>query len=575
MTSSNRYPRDAALFVSLVLVLLTLVVYWQVQNHEFILWDDQIFITENSHITTGLTQENIRWAFTTTYPDYWHPLPWLSHMLDYEIYGQNPKGHHFNNLLFHIANTLLLFFVFKRMTGRLWESAFIAALFGIHPIQVEPVAWVTERKDVLSGLFWMLTLGAYSLYAERAGIRRYLAFLLCFILGLMAKPMLVTIPFVLVLLDYWPLGRFVRRPSRGKSVVLFLILEKIPLFLLAVSSGAATYMGAESAGAVLTSNTLPIDFRIGNAVLSYVSYIGKMIWPSRLAYFYPLPVDGLSLWQVTISLLLLISITILSLLAARRLPFLIVGWLWYLGTLLPVVGFIQVGLQSMADRFAYLPLTGLYIMVAWGFPLILPKWRNRKAVLSLISCIVLSALSICTWFQLRHWKNSITLFEHALKVTPYNYVAHFHMANALVRQGSAKEAIFHYGEAITIKPDYVEVYHNLGALLAQQGEIDEAVKQFHTALRFNPNDAHAYYNLGNIFASRGELEKAELNYRSALQINVSDPRTHNNLGLVLMQQNKFEEALYHFSEALKINPEDQKAAHNMRAVNRMIGRVSP
>jgi Tfp pilus assembly protein PilF len=575
MTSSSRYLRNTDLFISLILVSLTLLVYWQVQNHEFILWDDQVFITENSHVTTGLTLENMKWAFTTTYPDYWHPLPWLSHMLDYEIYGQNPKGHHFNNLLFHIANTLLLFFVFKRMTGHLWESAFIAALFGIHPIQVESVAWVTERKDVLSALFWILTLGAYTLYAERPGIRRYLALLLCFILGLMAKPMLVTLPFVLLLLDYWPLGRTLRSPSSGKSVVLFLILEKTPLFLLSLSSGIATYLAAKSAGAVLTLNTLPIDFRIGNAVISYVSYIGKMIWPSQLAYFYPLPVDDLSLWQATISLLLLISITIVSILVARRLPFLIVGWLWYLGTLLPVVGLIQVGLQSMADRFAYMPLIGLYIVVAWFFPRLFLKWRDRKAAISLICCIALSALSICTWFQLKYWKNSITLFEHALDVTPRNYTAHFHIANALLLQGSTKEAIDHYREAITIKPDYVEVYHNLGAVLAQQGEINEAMKLFHTALRLNQNDAQAYYNLGNLFASQGEIDKAELNYRLALQINPSEPRTHNNLGLVLMQQKKFEAALCHFSEALKINPEDQKAAHNTRAVNRMLGRESP
>ena len=445
--------------VCLFLVIGILAVYWQVGNHEFVNYDDKDYITENQHVQAGLTLKSIAWAFTSTYASNWHPLTWLSHMLDCEIYGLNPRGHHFTNVFFHILNSILLFLIFKRMTGAFWKSAFVAALFAIHPLHVESVAWAAERKDVLSTFFCMLTMGAYILYVENQGIKKYLLTVLLFTLGLMAKPMLITLPFVLLLLDYWPLGRFNKR-----SPALQLIWEKIPLFVLTAVSSIVTFLVQQKAMSSL--EVFPITARIFNALVSYLSYIVKMIWPFHLAIFYPYP--GMPpVWQIAGACLLLVFISCIAIRTVRRYPYFAVGWLWYLGTLVPVIGLVQVGLQSMADRYTYIPLTGIFIIIAWGIPDLIAKWRYKKIGLFITTTTLISILMICTWSQVGCWRNSITLFSHAINVTENNSVAHNNLGSAFADQGKASETIKHYAEALRIDPMYADAHYNLGNAFTQ------------------------------------------------------------------------------------------------------------
>ena len=381
--------------VCLFLIITTFAVYWQVHNHDFINLDDDLYITENDQVQKGLSRESVVWAFTTTHAANWHPLTWLSHMVDFQLYGLNPKGHHLTNVFFHLLNTLLLFFVLQRMTGALWRSGFVAALFALHPLHVESVAWVAERKDVLSTLFWLLTIWAYTWYVERPRRTRYLLTLLTFTLGLMAKPMLVTLPFVLLLLDYWPLGRFqvgqldtaLSAPGQASlstrsvwSQTLRLIWEKAPFFALAAASSIVTFLVQKGGGAVRPWERFPITIRIANGLVSYVKYMGKMIWPSDLAVFYPHPGASLPIWQAVAAGLLLLSISIAAIRLAKNHPYLAVGWLWYLGTLVPIIGFVQVGGQALADRYTYVSLIGLFIIIAWGVSDIVAKWRYQRVV---------------------------------------------------------------------------------------------------------------------------------------------------------------------------------------------------
>jgi hypothetical protein len=448
--SSFSMRRD--LLVSVFLVTSILAVYWQVTDNGFV-YDDESYITKNSHVQSGLTCENITWSFTSTSASNWHPLTWLSHLLDYQLYGMNSGMHHLTNLIFHILNTLLLFLVFKRMTGDLWRSSFVAALFALHPLHVESVAWVAERKDVLSSFFWMLTMWGYVLYAERPGINRYMLALLFFILGLMAKPMLVTLPFVLLLLDYWPLNRFRSAKSNSsnkmkqKPNVLHLVLEKIPFIVFASASCVVTFIVQKSGGAVGSLDAYPFKVRAANALVSYVSYTGKMLWPSCLApiYLHSRIVQG---WKIVGASILLISISLLVIRAKRQHPYFVVGWLWYIGTLVPVIGLVQVGLQCMADRYTYIPLTGMFIIIAWGIPILVERWRYRKIVLAVSAGTLLICLMICTWLQVQHWRNSITLFTHTVNVTANNWVAQYNLACGYALENKKEEAIYWLNESI-------------------------------------------------------------------------------------------------------------------------------
>ena len=572
--------RHSAFAVILFLIITTFAVFWQVRNHEFVILDDGKYVTENSHVRDGLTWEGLVWAFTTTHANFWHPLTWISHMLDCELYGLEPAGHHLTNLLIHIANTLLLFLVLERMTGALWPSAFVAAMFALHPLHVESVAWAAERKDVLSTFFYVLTIGSYVRYVEHPGINRYLLVLLTFALGLMAKPMLVTLPFVLLLLDYWPLDRFQFvqqsgngcaqaqqsvRPNNQKCSFFRLVLEKSPLFVLAAVSCIVAYLAQEQGGALKALNLFPIEVRIANAVFSYASYIGKTIWPQHLAVFYPHP-GMLPLWQIAGAGLLLVCISLLVIRAAHRSPYLAVGWLWYLGTLVPVIGLVQVGDHAMADRYTYVPLIGLFIMIAWGSCDISKRWRYRRIVLPISTGVLLCASMISTGFQLRHWQNSTTLFEHALDVTADNTLAHTNLGVVLAGQGKPDEAVFHYTQALRIKPDHLEARINMGVALAAQGKLDEAVAHYSQALHIKPDFAGAHYNLGNALLEQGKTEEAIKHFREALRIKPNDAEVHNNLGIVLAKQGKTEEAIKHFLEALRIKPGYPLARKNLEIV---------
>ena len=563
--------------IALFLIVSIFAVFWQVRTHEFLKYDDQIYVTDNPHVKAGLTLKGILWAFTATHAGNWHPLTWLSHMLDCQLYGLRPAGHHLTSLVFHIASALLLFLVLSQMTGTLWRSGFVAALFAFHPLHVESVAWAAERKDVLSAFFWMLTMWAYVRYAERPGLNRYLLVLLWFVLGLLSKPMLVTLPFVLLLVDYWPLGRFQFGQPSGhhklsthnskdtgdqRSFALRLVLEKVPFFALAAVSSFLTFLAQRGGGAVASLGLLPLETRVANALVSYVSYIGKMIWPYRLAVFYPYP-ETFPMWQVAGAGLLLGCVSFLVILAARRRPYLMVGWLWYLGTLVPVIGLVQVGEQAMADRYTYMPLIGLFIMIAMGVPDMLSGWRYRRIGMAISAGLLLSIFMIVTWLQVRYWQNGVTLFEHSLEVTANNSISQFSLGIALDDQGKTDEAIAHYTEALRIKPDNVEAHYNLGIALAQRGKNQEAVAHFTEALQIKPDHANAHNNLGLILAQQGKTPEAIAHYKEALRIDPNNADAHNNLGIILGRQGKTQEAIAHYTEALRIDPDNADAHNNL------------
>jgi Flp pilus assembly protein TadD len=567
--------RRLELTVCLFLLVATAAVFWQVRSHDFLNLDDQRYVTENRHVQAGLTRDGIIWAFTTTHAEFWHPLTWLSHMLDCHLYGLNAGSHHLTNLILHIMSTILLFVVLKRMSGALWKSAFVAALFSLHPLHVESVAWVAERKDVLCTFFWMLTMWTYVRYAERPGPQRYLLVLLTFALGLMSKPMLVTLPFVLLLLDYWPLGRLKLRwrdhvvrspqtshhtdPGAKKSAVLALVLEKVPFLALAAAVSIATLFAQPSGGSAM----LPLKIRIGNAFLSYLSYIAKMLWPQELAAFYPHPAYTLQIWEVIGAAVLLICISVFVIRAVRMRPYLTVGWLWYLGTLVPVIGLVQVGSHAMADRYTYVPLIGLFLMIAWGVPEIVKRFRPATAVLPVLAGAMLSALTVCTWLQLRHWKNSSALFTHALNVTASNSLAHTNLGVALDSQGRLEEAMSHYREALRIKPHDADAHHNLGVALAKHGRLKEAMSHYREALRSRPDYADAHHNLGVALAKQGRLKEAASHYIEALRIKPDYAKAHNNLGVHLANEGRLKQAVNHYTEALRTKPDYAEAHYNL------------
>jgi len=550
--------------IYLVLVLATLAVFWQVRHHEFISFDDDLYILNNDHVKTGLTLKGLVWAFTSAHAYNWHPITWISHMLDCEFYGTDPAGHHFTNVLFHIANTLLLLLVLHRLTGSFWPSAFVAAAFALHPLHVESVAWASERKDVLSTFFWLLTMWFYTRYVRQPKVGRYLAVILVFALGLMAKQMLVTLPFVLLLLDYWPLNRF--RPK--------VIIEKLPLLFLSAAAAVVVYLVQRHTGTVKPLQILPLAYRAQNALAAYVVYIGKMFWPSHLAIFYPHQGDTLSGWQVGLSALLLVLITVAVFWKAKRYPYLVVGWLWYLGTLVPVIGLVQVGLQAWADRYTYMPLTGLFVIIAWGMPDLLARWQYRKVVLSLSGAMVLLALGLTSWFQAGYWQNDMTLYEHAALVVPNNWWAHNNLGSTLGSRGRLDEAIGQYGQALQLDPTFAEVHYNLAVALKLQGKLDEAIAHFRQALQLIPNDAQSHNMLGMTLQSQGKSDEAISHYKKALEINPDYAEAHNNLGNILFAQGKFEEAAGHYRKTLEVTPEDANMHYNLGNVLKSQGKLS-
>ena len=589
--------------VCLFLALAVWAVFGQTLHHGFV-YDDRGYVYENPAITKGLHWKGVVWAFTHSHGGNWHPLTTLSHMLDCQLFGLNPRGHHLTNVLLHTASALLLFLVLRKMTGALWRSAFAAAVFAIHPLGVESVAWVAERKDVLSGLFFMLTLWAYLRYTQKQAARSQSVFsfvlspaywlaLLLFALGLMSKPMLVTLPFVLLLLDYWPLRRFARDDSR--FTIGQLACEKIPFLLLTAADSIATIWAQKGAHAIMSGQALDVWSRMGNALVSYASYLGQMIYPAGLVVLYPHPGNRLSIWRVGLSLLVLIFISAGVLVGRRKWPYGAVGWLWYLGMLVPVIGLVQVGVQARADRYTYLPQIGLYLLVAWGLVDLTGGWRGRKVVLGIAGGLALGGLSVAARVQTAYWKDSIRLWRHAVDVNAHNALAHdslgvalgeqgqineamrqfheairlkpdyaefhFNLGIALTQQGKLAEAIQHFEQALQLKPDYADANSGLGTALAQQGKLAEAIQHFERALQLRPDFPEARSNLGTALAQQGKLAEAISNYERALQLRPDFPEAHNTLGLLLAQQGKLAEAIQHFERALRLKP-DYADAHN-------------
>jgi hypothetical protein len=507
------------ILICLILAVATLLPYVQVINHDFITFDDNMYVYENRQVLDGLTWPGVEWAFTTQDAGNWHPVTWLSHMLDTDLYGLWPGGHHLTNVLFHIANTILLFLFLTRVTGALWPSALVAALFALHPLHVESVAWASERKDVLSAFFWILTMWAYAWYAASPSIRRYLAVVLLFALGLMSKPMLVTLPLVLLLLDYWPLGRFPggwapapevsgdSAPQSPRQGYGRLILEKIPLFVLVIFSCLMTLSAQRRGGSVLSMESWPLGERVANALVAYVNYVVKMFWPPPMAMYYPLKL--ITWWQGLAAGLVLVSVSALLLARARRSPYLAVGWLWYLITLVPVIGLVQVGGQAMADRYTYIPFIGLFIMVSWGVFELTAPLRRQKVILALGTAVMLSACFWATWVQVGYWRNSETLFVHTIKVTGPNYIAYHHLGTYMFNRGRLDQAIALYQKTLEIAPSYAPAYNNLGCAFAKLGKFKQAVPYFKKAIQLYPTNLSYYGNLAQAYSDEGNKAEAQ------------------------------------------------------------------
>jgi protein O-mannosyl-transferase len=563
MLDGTHKPR-ATFLICLLLALVTLAIYWPVIRCEFINYDDPVYVTENPPVQAGLTWKGAGWAFTTGHASNWHPLTWLSLMLDSQLYGMKAGGYHATNLLFHVANTLLLFLLLRRMTGAQWRSAFVAALFALHPLHVESVAWVAERKDVLSTLFFLLTLMSYTRHAERkaagsseqrarnTGVFSYLRSrfsagywlaLVLFALGLLSKPMLVTLPFVLLLLDYWPLGRISNpgpRPSTFDPRLLGrLVLEKVPFFVLSLAASVATFAAQERGGAVQALAALPLGARLENALISYAVYILKMFWPVNLAlpYLY-LPPSVWPAWHGIAAAVLLAGVSVLVVRSWRRRPYLAVGWLWFLGTLIPVIGIVQVGNASLADRYTYIPLLGLFIIAAWGGAELVEHRHRWRAPLAAAGLATVGACAVLTRVQLGFWHDSVALFGHAVKVTKDNCIAYNARAHALFDQGKLDEANADWSEALRIKLYYGNPYnddllYNIGATLTRQNKNDEALRYFEQAMQIKPTNPDVRFQLAGGFIKLGHIKEAITLYREGLSLNSKMPDALNNLAWIL------------------------------------------
>jgi tetratricopeptide (TPR) repeat protein len=540
------------------LIAAVAAVYWPVCNYEFIHYDDNSYITENENVKDGLSWNGFKWAFTTGCASNWHPLTWLSLMLDCELFGVKAGPMHVVNVLFHIANTILLFLVFTRITKGIWQSAFIAALFALHPLHVESVAWVTERKDVLSTFFWLFTMLFYVLYVERQSLGRYIAVLVLFAFGLMAKPMLVTLPFVLLLLDYWPLERL----GRQKTSVKWLIIEKIPMIVLSVVSSVITFIVQQRGGAVIESEQLLFSERIANTLTSYISYIGKMFWPSRLAVFYPHPVNRIAVNEVAVCAVILILITVVLLYFGRRCKYLAVGWLWYLGTLVPVIGIVQVGAQAMADRYTYIPLIGIFIIIAFSAAQLLEKLYSGKIIPAVLAGVCLVACTVVTSQQLKCWKDSLSLFRHALDVTENNYVMLNNYANVLNKLGRQDEAAAQLAEAVRLAPNSLEILFNYGNMLKDMGKIAQAIEQFEIAIKIKPDDKLSHYGLGLALAAKGDYEGAIKQYQIYAESGTDIADIRQKLAMDLARSGKVDDAVNQFQRAMIINPDSTEVLSN-------------
>jgi len=560
--AENSGRMRTVVLLCMALFVITLAVYIPVGNHEFINYDDDFYVVANPHVASGITGKNIAWAFTTMHQSNWHPITWLSHMADAQFYGMAPRGHHLTNVFIHAASTLLLFLLLLRITGAVWQSSFVAALFALHPLHVESVAWVAERKDILSAFFWFLTLLFYSEYAAQRKKSLYLLTLITFVLGLMSKPMLVTLPVIMLLIDFWPLDRY-RHEEQEQGLrqllprVITVVKEKIPFFACTLLSSVITIYAQGKGGAISNLETVSFWVRIENALISYVKYITKALWPVDLGVLYPIQFS-FPLWQVIGALLVLLLFSVIAVMSGRRHPYLPVGWFWFLVALLPVIGLIQVGAQSMADRYTYIPLTGLFILVAWGVPDLIKGLQYRVGILALLGGAVIAASAALTWQQLGYWRDSVALYRHTLQVTSGNCIIHYNLGNAFLNKEKPEEAIPEFREAIRINPNFAVAYRNLGLALYKKGNLDAAIYELEKALRINPGDADAHRNVGLVYLKKGFLDPAIRSYQAALRINPDLADAHRNLGIALFSKGNLQAAVSELQAALRLNPNDSR-----------------
>lgn len=570
-------PRRAILAAGLS--VLVLAIYWQVTGYPLVRFDDGFYVGLNPAVREGVTLKGVRWAFTATLMGNWHPLAWISHMADVSLFGMAAGRFHLVNLLFHLANTLLLFRVFLRMTGRTWESGLVAALFAVHPLHVESVAWISERKDLLCAFFWLLAINAYAGYAARPGVARYLAVFSCFILALLSKAMAVTLPFALLLLDYWPLGRFLPSRAAGEGAeppfvpasARRILLEKVPMLLLSALFSLIAIQAQSAGDAIGSLDRFPFRERLVNAVAAYGNYVLKTAWPSKLAVFYPFPASGRPLREAAVSAAILLGLTAAAIfLRRRRWP--VVGWCWFLGTLVPVIGLVQVGGQSMADRYSYIPSIGLSVMAAWGGCALVERFRLSRPAASAAAGLWVAALSACAFVQAGYWRGSLPLFEHALAVTSGNWIAHAIVGAEASEAGRDEEALRHLREALRLRPDYADAHESLGMLLARQGRHAAAVPHFLEVVRYRPEDVRAQGLLAESLEKSGRSAEADAHRDAAIRDEAMGTDGHRRLGMLLAGEGRLHEALAHFRAALRLGPSDPEIHYDMGVALGRLGR---
>jgi Flp pilus assembly protein TadD len=555
MHQPQRPPSD--LWIYLLLAAAVFLMYSRVLHFDFVTFDDPEYVTANPHVQAGLSLAGVAWAFGSSAAGSWFPLTWLSHMLDCELFGLDGGWHHFTNVWIHALSTLLWFAVLKRITGARWKSALVAFLFALHPLHVESVAWVCERKDVLSALFWVLTLWAYAGYVGRPERGRYMLTLSLFCLGLMAKPMLVSLPIVLLLLDRWPFRRGVR------------ILEKLPFFAASIAVSVVTYLVHQQAGALASFEVVPVAARFENALISYSVYILKMVWPFRLAVFYPYS-QGSIVAPAVIAGMALGTITILVIRVLPRWPYLAVGWLWYVVTLVPVIGLIQAGAQARADRFTYIPMIGISIAVVWGASEALAAWpRIRLAVAAAVCSVCL----VLTWLQVGYWRDSISLYRHAIDVTSDNYVARFNLASVLEARGDSAEAVAQLRETVRLRPYFATAHAELGQLLAKQNQPEEALAELQAAVRLRPDSADAHFRLGSVLGALGRTGDAAAEFSQTIRLQPENADAHYDLGTALAQGDRLPEAASEFSATVRLRPDDSDARFSLGMTLARLGRL--
>ncbi|MFA5323745.1 MAG: tetratricopeptide repeat protein [Smithella sp.] len=558
----NISSREKILIVYVVLAILTLAVFWQVHQYGFV-FDDALYVTENNHVRSGISLDGFRLALSTRYVDLWDPLIWLSLALDYQLFGLNAGGYHMTNLILHILSTLLLFWLFRRMTGALWKSAFVAAFFALHPLHVESVAWVAERKDVLSAFFWMLTLCLYVYYVEKPDIKRYLLVLCGFILALMSKPMVVTLPVMMILLDYWPLNRF---ESQKGNLILWQLKGKALFFILSAATVIITLYNPNNPDRAVNPDLehFPLSARVANAPVAFVTYLEKTFWPHDMAILYPFPAY-IPVWQVIGAVLLIVVITAVVVTMVKRLPYLFVGWLWYAIAISPVIGIIQISFAApyaMADRYHYLPSIGMGIMLAWGWPSIIKTEDARKNILFPAGIFFMIILAILAWRQCGYWKNNITLFSHALQVTKDNYLVQNNLGLSLFIEGNKKNIIEHYTEAIHLKPNYVTAYHNRGLAYIKLGQYRLAIEDFDKAIALRPNHRIHYLDRGSAYFHLGQYQRAVEDYNKAIHLQPEYAEAYNNRGSAYFHLGQYQRAVEDYNKAIHLQPDYAEVYQN-------------